>query len=158
MRKRMKFSLSATVVASAAVIGTLVGGAVGAVAVPGLLAPAGVASAPNAAPAATADPDYPVNESGQTYGSALNATAPENEPDLILVAASNGANGYARKTDLAAAEGTGFTTIEEAVKWSEGDGRNDHKVPVYLSDGKTQVGEFIVYGTTGRASDDTPTK
>ena len=35
MRKRMKFSLSATVVASAAVIGTLVGGAVGAVAVPG---------------------------------------------------------------------------------------------------------------------------
>lgn len=156
MRTHLRFGLSATIVAGAAIVGTLVGGAVGALAAPGLLTPTGVADAPNAAPAVTMTPEYPVNESGETYGSALDATAPDNEPDLILVLGSNGATGYARKTDLAAAEGTGFTTIEEAVKWSEGEGRQDHKVPVYLSDGKTQVGEFIVYGTTGYAADGTP--
>lgn len=153
MKRHLKFGISTTIVASAAAIGTLVGGALAAMAAPGLLAPAGVADAPNAVPAATVAPTYPTNASGQTYGSALDATAPGNEPDLISVAASNGAKGYALKTDLAAAEGTGFTTIEEAVKWSEGEGRKDHKVPVYLSDGKTQVGEFIVYGTTGYAGD-----
>jgi len=155
MKKSVALSAKTILVASAAVLGTVVGGAAVAVAAPTIFAPAGVASSPDGTPAPVTAPNYASNDAGQTYGSALDATSPDNEPDLIMVDASNGKTGYAKKTDLAAAEGTGFTSIDEAVKWSEGEGQKDHIVPVYLSDGKTQIGEFTVYGSKGTVENGT---
>ena len=43
---------------------------------------------------------YPVNENGDTFGSAAAVSDPSNEPDLIRVLATNGKEGYAKKTDL----------------------------------------------------------
>jgi hypothetical protein len=44
--------------------------------------------------------NYSVNDSGFTYGSALDAPSPEVEPDLISAWATNGSLGYVYKTDL----------------------------------------------------------
>lgn len=62
--------------------------------------------------------EYPVNENGLTYGSAANAGDPDREPDLILVAATNGEEGYVYKEDLDAASGM-TETPEEAVRLTE---------------------------------------
>lgn len=146
-----RLSTSSKVIAGAAITGFLLGGTITAVASPSWFAPAGLSSTPSGNPAPAKVPDYAKNASGQSYGSALKATSPEAEPGLIQVDATNGRTGYAKKSELAAAEGTGFTSIEEAVKWSEGEGRKDHTVPVYLSDGTTRIGVFIVHGTIGHA-------
>lgn len=45
-------------------------------------------------------PSYPVNGSGLTYGSLAEATTVDNGPDLVLVVAANGRQGYARRTDI----------------------------------------------------------
>lgn len=90
---------------------------------------------------------YPTNESGMTFGSALLATTPAEEPDLILVIATNGREGYAKKSDLAVAEGTGFSSPEEALAWQEANVDASFKVPVYESDGQTLIGVFVVGGT-----------
>ena len=41
---------------------------------------------------------FPTNANGESFGTAMDAHSPEEEPDLILVAAANGAVGYVRKT------------------------------------------------------------
>lgn len=48
---------------------------------------------------------YGINNDGQTFGSATLAADYESEPDLILVQASNGKEGYVKKEDLHSAEG-----------------------------------------------------
>ena len=60
-------------------------------------------------------PVYQVNDSGETYGSASIAQTPDQEPDLIAALATNGKQGYVRKTDLDAAEGAA-SSPEEAVQ------------------------------------------
>lgn len=94
--------------------------------------------------------EYPKNAQGQTFGSAADAASPDQEPDLILVVATNGREGYVRKVDLDEANGQAaaesFTSPEDALAWQEAEGRGDRSVPVYEHDGVTQVGTFLVLG------------
>jgi len=43
---------------------------------------------------------HETNSRGQTFGSLADATSPDTEPDLILVEASNGTEGYIRLLDF----------------------------------------------------------
>lgn len=90
----------------------------------------------------TAVGDWPVNARGQTYGSNASVGPEGNEPDLILVEATNGRTGYVLKTDL---NGPMPKTPEEALAWQEArKGQPPREIPVYLSDGVTQIGVFLV--------------
>lgn len=88
--------------------------------------------------------DLAVNANGQTYG------IEDAGPDLVAVYATNGLQGYVFAAELAEADGTaamgGFSSPEEALAWQEERGNEPVSIPVYLSDGQTQVGEFIVGG------------
>jgi uncharacterized iron-regulated membrane protein len=92
-------------------------------------------------PAATPTTDWPKNAQGQTYGSAAEATSPQDEPDLILAEATNGRVGYVLRTDL---EGPTPTTPQEALSEQAAQAGKDQAIPVYLSDGTTKIGVFIV--------------
>ncbi|WFR67978.1 hypothetical protein P9139_06350 [Curtobacterium flaccumfaciens] len=92
--------------------------------------------------AAAALPATRTNASGETYGSALAASA-DDVPDLILATASNGAEGYVKDTDLTASAEPSFTSPEEALAWQE-EHADGVEVPVYASDGETPVGTFTV--------------
>ncbi|MDQ1075697.1 MULTISPECIES: hypothetical protein [Microbacterium] len=83
-----------------------------------------------------------VNDRGQTYGSA----GAGEEPDLIAVVATNGRQGYVDADELADATGSSqnFTSPEEALRWQEERAGRAVVVPVYLSDGVTRVGDFVV--------------
>lgn len=80
----------------------------------------------------------PVNANGNTYGS-------ENEhgtPDLIAVAATNGQSGYAYARDFAEVEGPKPTSPADALAQQEANEGRTLSVPVYESDGTTQIGVF----------------
>jgi len=83
-----------------------------------------------------------VNDRGQTYGS----SGAGEEPDLIAVVATNGRQGYVDAHELADATGSSqnFTSPDEALRWQEGRAGQAVVVPVYLSDGVTRVGDFVV--------------
>ena len=86
------------------------------------------------------DPGYPRNASGETYGSAAQAVAPDQEPDLILVSFGQGQRGYVRKKDL---ESPKFTNPEDAAEWSRQNASKPARViTVYESDGRTAIGTF----------------
>jgi hypothetical protein len=108
----------------------------------------------NQAEAAT----YEKNANGLTYGSALRANSPADEPDLIQTAATNGAVGYVYKRDLDKADGNeaakGFTSPADALAWQATEGRRDHTIPVYTLDGVTVIGEFVVLGGDHQARPD----
>jgi hypothetical protein len=89
-----------------------------------------------------AAPAYPKNASGQTYGSAAEATTPQNEPDLILVVATNGKTGYAKRTDLDPKSAANPAQAVAAQKANAASSAVRAPVPVYESDGKTVIGEF----------------
>lgn len=136
------------VLSSVAALGVLVAGIGGGVAiaqVPVLLAPAGLGSA-DAQPAPI--PTYATNARGLTYGSAADAISPDAEPDLIRAEATNGRLGYVRKTELDAVDGTaamaGFSSPEDALAWQADNAGREFTVAVYLEDGTTVIGEFVV--------------
>lgn len=82
---------------------------------------------------------YGVNEKGETFGSDVWATGPNDYPELSLAEATNGKIGYVYREDL---EGEQPSCPEEAVTWNE-----THKgfvINVYESDGETIIGEFVV--------------
>jgi hypothetical protein len=85
--------------------------------------------------------EWPKNASGSTYGSAADAKSPQDEPNLIRVTATNGLTGYAWKTDL---DGPLPRTPEEALKQQSAQEGKDRVIPVYQSDGMTQIGVFAV--------------
>ena len=80
---------------------------------------------------------YPVNANGQTYG-AMRPSLYE-VPDLIAVQATNGKTGYCLKGDLMPPHTA--STPEEVAEENE---RNlkGYTIPVYKSDGVTQIGVF----------------
>lgn len=90
--------------------------------------------------------DLGVNANGDTFG----IMGAEDDPDLIAVSATNGRLGYVFADELAEADGTaaaeGFSSPEEALAWQEARGDEPVSVPVYLSDGETKIGEFLVGG------------
>jgi hypothetical protein len=90
-------------------------------------------------------PSYEHNARGQSFGSAAEARTPDEEPDLILVVATNGREGYAYRTDLEAAHGpVNPTSPEDALRWQRENAGVVRTVPVYESDGLTRVGAFTI--------------
>ncbi|MCA1943627.1 MAG: hypothetical protein LDL15_08495 [Yonghaparkia sp.] len=93
----------------------------------------------SAAPGATVaggPVEFPVNENGETYGSAIN----DRVPDLIVARAEGGKLGYVRVSELE------FT--RNLVR-SDPDANAVYNIDVYESDGTTTIGTF-------RVRDDTP--
>lgn len=84
---------------------------------------------------------YPKNESGQTYGSSVDATSSETLPDLIKSIGVDGTEGYILKKDYV---GERPKSPEEAIASMETnkDGRD---IPLYDVDGKTVIGVFHVF-------------
>jgi len=86
---------------------------------------------------------YRVNEYGQTYGSSLFAVSFETEPDLILAKGVDGTIGYIYATD---SYGEVPKNPGEALARQKANAGQDRRViPLYASDGKTIIGEFIMY-------------
>ena len=83
---------------------------------------------------------YPVNEYGQTYGSALYATSPDNGPDLIWAAGVDDTLGFVCESDLI---GELAKNPEEAAAMMERP-QEPRSIPLYDVYGKTVIGEFIV--------------
>jgi len=83
-----------------------------------------------------------VNDHGQTYGS----SAGGEDPDLIAVVATNGRQGYVFRDDLADATGSDLdlASPEEVLRWQEERADREVVVPVYLADGETRIGDFLV--------------
>ena len=84
---------------------------------------------------------WPTNSAGLTYGSAADAVSPDSEPDLIWVEATNGMTGYAYRTDL---EGPDPSSPAEALRRQKARAGSARSIPVYLADGKTRIGVFII--------------
>lgn len=160
--------VSIAVVAVATLIGGVGLGAVAAASNPVEAAPVGLSAEQGVLTTPKPAPTYPQNANGQTYGSAAEATSPDNEPDLISVITTNnllpadaakltateiaavdtgrGEVGYVRKTELNDANGSNIKSPDEAAEWMRDGARKDHAVTVYEKDGVTPIGQFIVYG------------
>ncbi len=109
--------------------------------------PAGVSPVEGGPPGPAVVPDYPTNAAGQSYGRLRDDVAPDDAPDLIQVRATNGRDGYVLRATLDAITGADVSSPEEAVVWQrqqEATGRGSMFIPVYESDGVTQVGVFEV--------------
>lgn len=86
------------------------------------------------------DETYPTNDTGLTYGPDIkDNTSPAQEPDLIQVCNEDGLVGYI----YASAIKEGAESLEEAMNWEP----RTYKVPMYLEDGKTVIGEFTIDGS-----------
>lgn len=85
--------------------------------------------------------NWPANARGQSYGSALFADSPDDEPDLIMATATNGKDGYVLKTDL---DGPTPGTPEEALSRQAERAGKVRVIPVYGVDGVTIIGEFVI--------------
>ncbi|WP_077490691.1 hypothetical protein [Sinomonas mesophila] len=86
--------------------------------------------------------EWGVNARGETYGVEIPGVG---VPDLLAVIATNGREGYVYARDLSG--GPGPTSPEDAAK-NFSKPRPPREIPVYLSDGETQIGIFEV--TPGR--------
>ncbi len=91
---------------------------------------------------------YGKNTSGLTFGSALKASSPDAEPDLILVVATNGRDGYVVKKELDDAAGSNVSSPSEALAWQARAGGTNDTLTVYESDGKTKIGQFVLHHAT----------
>ncbi|MHB9004315.1 MAG: hypothetical protein ACYC6C_09685 [Coriobacteriia bacterium] len=83
---------------------------------------------------------WPTNASGQTYGTPTGTPYDYREPDLIKVCATNGKIGYSVRVDL---EGPTPASPEEALWLQAEQAGKGRVIPVYESDGVTQIGVFI---------------
>ena len=91
------------------------------------------------------NPDYPVNEQGQTYGHVpSNASGIVQEPNLTEAIGTNGVEGYVKTTDL---NGLSVSSPQEVIAYQETN-KDGRSIPLYESDGTTVIGEFIVKGST----------
>lgn len=98
---------------------------------------------------------FSINSKGLTYGSALNATSREEEPDLIAAIGVDGTEGYVYASDLeekmpsSPAEAVAIT---KAIKEKKAKSKNNkpvviRSIPLYSSDGKTIIGTFDITST-----------
>ncbi|WP_325002799.1 hypothetical protein [Intrasporangium sp.] len=88
---------------------------------------------------------YGHNARGQTFGSALAAASPNEEPDLIQAVATNGRTGYVLRAELDAAAGANFQSPQEALAWQTANEGKNSVVTVYEADGVTKVGVFVMH-------------
>jgi hypothetical protein len=85
---------------------------------------------------------YPTNAAGETYG----ADKPlVEEPDLIAAVGRHGVHGYLRKSDLERPNITPSTPPEEVEEYNNRALRG-YDIPLYASDGVTQIGVCHVGG------------
>ncbi|OPX85589.1 MAG: hypothetical protein A4E53_03398 [Pelotomaculum sp. PtaB.Bin104] len=84
---------------------------------------------------------FPKNESGMTYGSDLDVTSIDEEPDLILAYGVDGTLGYVLFKDL---EGEKPKTPQEALAQQSKNGDKVRQIPLYAVDGKTVIGVFNI--------------
>ena len=117
----------------------------GAVLAGGLAVGVGVAvasgSGPSpAAPGGAAVTHWPVNAHGLTFGSGRDAVSPNDEPDLIKAIATNGKVGYVLRTDLEESP----ATPQQALALQAAHAGRDQVIPVFLSDGVTKIGVFVI--------------
>lgn len=87
---------------------------------------------------------FPRNATGLTYGSALGALDEAGVPDLILVVATNGKQGYVYRSALNAADGNNVSSPQGAATWAAGGANVSHTIPVYTEDGTTVIGTFKI--------------
>ena len=87
---------------------------------------------------ATSKP-WPMNERGQTYGVQIDYQ----EPDLVSVATTDNRSGYAYRQDL---RDPTPSSPEEALRWQAAQGGRPRYIPVYESDGMTEIGVFRIGG------------
>lgn len=91
-------------------------------------------------------PSYHRNSSGMTYGSGLDATTPDNQPELTEAYGVNGVHGYVRTSDLNPPD-VKNPTAAAALARSGAAGRD---IPLYDQDGKTVIGRFHLDAVQGR--------
>ena len=85
---------------------------------------------------------YRINSNGERYGSV--AYFSDDFLDLFYIVAQNGRTGYVRKTNL---YGNTPKTPAEALSMPK-DSARSISIPVYLEDGITVIGEFIINAET----------
>lgn len=89
-----------------------------------------------------AEPPFPVNENGQTFGSGMAIDENNSGPELLAAYGTNGAFGYILATDRASRlPDRLITEIPEPKAYT---------IPLYASDGVTVLGEFAI--TPGRST------
>lgn len=144
-RRRRHWIIGGTVATAAALsiaASAIVVGAPGWVALPG--------TNPSASPSYAPIPNWPRNAHGQTYGSQGSSPV---APDLLLVEGQDSVGkpvtGYVVSRDLAEAENGGPepTSPAQALKQQEERLKkypHGQWLPVYKSDGETQIGRFLV--------------
>src|SRR5437879_3921766 len=101
-----------------------------------LTAARGQDAPPSVSPPGAQQPNYPVNAKGESYGAASAAPRPDLEPDLILVVADDGQEGYVGK---AALDGPHFTGPQQAVAWQAQHADTARVLPVFRVDGTTRI-------------------
>lgn len=84
--------------------------------------------------------EFPKNQYGETYGSALDATPQEKEPDLIKAIGEDGTIGYVRSSELI---GELPKSPQEALAQQE-KGNNGREISLYDVDGRTIKGKFKI--------------
>lgn len=139
--------MNRTVIRSLIAAGALGAGAIGGVVSASLATASGSTHLP--APSRQVVTHWSTNAHGQTFGSALKAVSPADEPDLIQAIATNGHTGYVYRTAL---EGDMPTTPAQALAQQAAEEGHDQTVPVYESDGVTQIGVFVITHNGGQAS------
>lgn len=82
------------------------------------------------------------NATGQSYGTDTS----KKHPDLIAAEATNGRQGYISAADDAAASCGNVKTPAEAIKCNQDHAGKTETIPVYESDGVTQIGVFEIKG------------
>lgn len=90
--------------------------------------------------AASSETAWKVNSKGDTYG----VSNSHGDPDLIAAIATNGRQGYVYRTTLDNAGGPPPTSPAEAGARTRANRGRTFTVPVYASDGTTQIGLFLV--------------
>ncbi len=105
------------------------------------------AAASHRSPAESA---WPTNGKGETYGSGMDATSLQHEPDLIEAYATNGKVGYVKRVDLESEPNP--RSPREALRVQERLAGQMRSVPVYGVNGNTKIGWFTVSHTSNAAA------
>lgn len=92
---------TAAVVVGGLLAGSLAGVGISSVAVSALHGP----STHRTSLLATSAAAYPVNQLGESYGSAMGVSEPSQGPELVATVADNGVSGYVLQSQLTAASG-----------------------------------------------------
>lgn len=85
-------------------------------------------------------PVFPKNSRGQTYGPIGHVTSPKQYPNLVLVQATNGRDGYVYSHSL---QRPAPKNPQQAVSTNP---TRPRIIPVYAQNGTTVIGQFVIGG------------